>query len=364
MNPEELLAKYANDAVAEILLILLNETYGDSWKKEQTYQRIQAIIEQFGLVLEEIVPPLILKDYFEGVDKATLAMIAGGAAVAPALALTPEGLISKPFQKLVHMEAVESLIDAGMDDLRAARRTAIMSFKSNIDETLADVQSDIAKGFIKGDARKTTQKRVIESFQKGGLTSFVTSDGKRLPLNFYAMTVVRTKRVTASIEGSNRRYIDAGQDLVEIEGNGDQCAICARYRGMVISLTGKTEGYPVLGGDIKLPPYHPNCRCGHVVFMPKFLSAEEVEAAKKRNAKFDPEKDNRTPAQKAAYDSEQKKRRIANEENKLFDRMKNLQVDGLPANIGAFRSMKRNRPEKYAELMNQYKRITTPAQMQ
>lgn len=363
MEPEELLEKYANEAVAEMLLILLNETYGDDWKVFQTEQRILAIIQQLGLKFEEVVPGLILQSYFTGVDAATLAMVGAGAAVAPTLALTPEGLISKPFQKLVHIEAVESLIDSGMGDLRAAQRTAMANFSSTLTETLDNVQADIAKGFIVGDARKETQKRVVKSFQEGGLTSFITSDGKKLPLNFYAMTVVRTKRVTASVEGSNRRYVDAGQDLVEIEGNGDCCAVCARYQGMVVSLTGKTPGFPAVGGDIKLPPYHPNCRCGHTVFMIRYLDADEIAAAKKRNAQFDPEKDRRTPKQKAAYDLEQKKRRIANEENKLFARMNALQVDGMPKTIGAFRTMKNNRPEQYAELMKAYKNAITPQRM-
>lgn len=356
MNPEELLSRYANEAVAEILLILLNETYGDSWKTEQTILRIQTIIEQFGLVLEEVVPPLILKDYFEGVDAGTVAMLGAGAAVAPTLALTSQGLISKPFQKLVHIEAVEALIDAGMGDLRAAIRTAQMSASTTILETLDQVQSDIAKGFIVGDARKTTQKRVMKSFQEKGLTSFITSDGKRLPLNFYSMTVVRTKRVTASIEGSNRRYLDAGHDLVMINGNSDCCKECAKYQGMVISLNGKTEGYPVLGGDIKLPPYHPNCRCAHTVFMPRYLSAEEVAAAKKRNSQFSPDKDRRTAREKAAYELEQKKRQIANQENKLYARMSAMNVEGLPKTIGAFRTIKRNRPERYAEIMSLYQK--------
>lgn len=360
MNPEELLERYANEAVAEILLILLNETYGDDWKIYQTEQRILAIIEQLGLVFEEVVPPMILKSYFQGVDAATLAMVGAGAAVAPTLALTPQGLISKPFQKLVHIKAVEALIDAGMGDLRAATRTAMQSFSTTLAETLDNVQADMAKGIIKGDTRKVIQARVAKSFTEGGFTAFTTSDGKRLPLNFYSMTVVRTKTVTASIEGSNRRYIEAGQDLVEIEGNKECCEICARYQGMVVSLTGKTPGYPVVGGDIKLPPYHPNCRCGHTVFMLRYVSDKEVEAAKKRNARFNPEKDMRTPAQKRAYDLEQKKRRIANEENKLFAKMNRLSIPGMPKNIGAFRNMKRNKPEKYAELMKEYRNVLNP----
>lgn len=363
MNPEELLERYANEAVAEILLVLLNETYGDAWKTEQTVQRIQGIIEQFGLVMEEVVPPLILKDYFEGVDAGTVAMIGAGASVAPTLALTPEGLISKPFQKLVHIEAVEALIDAGMGDLRAAIRTAQMSASTTIFETLEQVQSDIAKGFIVGDTRKATQKRVMKTFQEKGLTSFITEDGKRLPLNFYSMTVVRTKRVTASIEGSNRRYLDAGHDLVMIEGNKDCCKECAKFQGMVVSLTGKTEGYPQVGGAIRLPPFHPNCRCSHSVFMLRYVSAEEVEQAKKRNGQFSPDKDRRTPAQKKAYEEEQKKRRIANEENKTYAKWRAILGNDAPKTIGAFRTMKRQNSPKYQSLVQKYREATVPERL-
>lgn len=357
MNEKEL-QRYLQDIVN---LIYLRITETDLTKKkaaDQLIKEIGVLIEQFGVTLERVMPEAIAREYFGGIDEASKRLIEAGVITEASKAVTPSGEIAKAFRKGVHLEAVAELLDDTMLDLRAAIRTAKASAAVSIADTLKGVQKDLAQGIISGDPRKVTQARVARTFQENGLTSFITSDGKRLPLDFYSMTVTRTKTREARVNGSVKRYEEFDQDLVRISGNADTCEVCARHQGMVVSLTGKTPGYPVAGEDIPLPAYHPNCRCGIIPFVASRKTAEEIAAAKARNAAYSPTADRRTPAQRKAYEREQKARRQANAEKKQYARWQMVLGDQAPKSIAGFRRMKRQNTLKFQELSAEYRRIT------
>lgn len=322
-------------------------------------QKIQNIMQQFGMNLVEIMGPTIVAEYFGSVDAATQMLAAAGDAIEPGLALTPEGMIAKPFQKPIHLNAVKELIDNSMMDLSAAVVAAQGAAFAVIPAAVAEVKEKITQGLIAGDARKTIQKEVMAAFLKNGQTSFAVTDKngvvRNLPLDFYAMTVVRTKMREATTQGSVNRFVERNQDLVEIIGNGDSCEVCSRFNGMTVSLTGATEGFPKVGGNIKLPPFHPNCRCNIRVIVLTFVSESEMAERKKRNKQFNPEKDRRTPAQKASYEKEQALRRAANAEKKQFMRWTAELGADAPKTLGAFRRMKRQNTPMFQELQSNYR---------
>lgn len=359
----DLLLTYLEKVIMEMLETVAAADFMADGAEGEVMQKINNILRQFGVTIEQVMPQAIILDYFGGVDEATAMIQEAGAAINPTLAITPEGLVAQPFQKTIHLRAVEELVDNAMLDMSAAILTAQASAGVVIAETLAKVKEDIAIGAIRGDARKTIQNRVMASFLADGMTSFQVEDknGKirNLPLRFYAMTVVRTKSREATVQGSKNRYIDSGHDLVQITGNGDSCETCARYNGLVVSLTGKTPGYPVLGSrGIKLPPYHPNCRCGHRVFILRYASDEEIQEAKKRNKAYKETGDPRTPAQKAAYEDEQRKRQVANNNLKQFVRWQSALGAEAPKTFGAFQRMKRQNTVKFQQLQSEYLSIS------
>ncbi|WP_212927855.1 phage minor capsid protein [Oceanobacillus sp. J11TS1] len=211
---------------------------------EQLISDVGNILDQYDLLVDEVIPEAIINHYFGGVDEA-------------AKLLKGDGIKTKKMSRLIHQEAVGKIIDDTLLDFKAAIRTAKKSANTTIRNALDDVQGDFAKGLLTGDARKVIQKRVAKSFEKEGLTAFITKDNRKLPLDFYAMTVTRTKMRDASVQGHVQRYIENGQDLVQIIENSDSCAVCAAHRGVVVSLTGDTEGYKSVD-EVQLPPYHPN----------------------------------------------------------------------------------------------------------
>lgn len=345
MNEEQLLKYLQEIIIGSIVARIAGSDLSKEEQAEKLVNDIGYLLDQFGLAVDQVIPEAVIKHYFGGVDAATKALKEAGKRV-------------RPIQRRIHMEAVQNIMDDTLMDMHAAIRTAKASAYRSISGTLEAVKGDIAKGVITGDPRKVIQKRVAESFAKDGLTAMITSDGKKLPLDFYSMTVARTKTRTAHVEGASQRYQENGQDLVQIIENYDTCPVCARYKDMVVSLTGETPGFPVVGeGDIRLPVYHPNCRGSIRPFVIEFKTQAEIDAAKQRNEQFDPEKDPRTEKQKKAYEREQAARRRANEEKKQFARWQAVMGDENFKTLGAFRRAKRENSIRFQELQAEYRRI-------
>lgn len=357
MSGEERLIKYLQAVTLEILAIVAKSDMADPAAKIRALRQIDAILDQFGRTVEDILPESVIRSYYDGVQEANERLMGAGVGLTHTEVMTAEGKISQPFQKAIHLDAVQLVVNDTMLDMTAAIATARVSAGVAIDRALDRVNQDIATGFIRGDARRTTTIRVMDTFLKEGMTSFITKDGKKLPLNFYASTVVRTKTREASVQGSINRYRDTGQDLMQVVGNGDSCKICSAYKGMIFSLDGKTPGYPI-AGQSDTPPFHPNCRCGGSPYVIEYKTAEEINEGLQRNSEFDPQADRRTPAQKAAYENEQRLRRAANAEMKQFMRWQERLGADAPKTLGAFKRMKRQNTIKFQELQSNYRSVS------
>ena len=65
----------------------------------------------------------------------------------------------------------------------------------------------------------------------------------------------------AMIEGTEIRALEHEQDLVQItdESTSYTCKNCLEWKGQIVSLTGKTPGYPTLDDARAGGIFHPNC---------------------------------------------------------------------------------------------------------
>jgi hypothetical protein len=256
MSPDKLI-DYFSFVVSDILT-KISET-PDLQEDANVLDLISSIMEalnQLNQTITDVIPEQIMQAYFGGVDQGTKLLIDAGVSIKRESALTNNGKVKKKFQGPIHLEAVQNIVDDTLMDLSAAIRTAKRSAQSNIQQTLAQVKQDIANGLIVGDPRRVTQVRVAKSFAENGLTAFITSDNKRLPLDFYSATVVRTKTRVANTQGAVNRYLENDVRLVKVDEHQPTCHVCAGYGGKVVSLNGDIEGFP--SGAGMLPPYHLN----------------------------------------------------------------------------------------------------------
>lgn len=353
-----------DDELLELLRGILTDIYekvgATDWTKERQQRIVKAqiveLLRRFDVAVDELVPQMITEEYFKGVESAGAALVKEGVLSSSAAAIDASGRITKEFRKPIYLDSLQTILEDTFLDLKAAIRTAELSSITTIDSTIKKVKSEIAKGTITGNSRKVMQANVAKAFREDGMTAFITKDGKSLPLDFYAMTVTRTKTRTAGVEAASKRYEDNGQDLVQIIEASDSCDICSRYKDMVFSLNGNTPGFPVAGPN-DLPPYHPSCYGTTTVFVLSRKQQSEIEAVKRRNDQFDPNTDRRTKKQKEEYEKTQRKRRQANEEKKMFMRYNaTLGADNFKS-LGAFRKAKRENSPRFQELQSQYRSL-------
>lgn len=103
-----------------------------------------------------------------------------------------------------------------------------------------------------------------------GLTGFVDRAGRRWRLQNYSRMVIATTTSEAGNQGVADAVLAVGRDLVRVslpEGRLPGCGHhpndpkhpCKELEGKVLSLTGRTPGYPKLK---RIPPFHPFCDHG------------------------------------------------------------------------------------------------------
>ncbi|AQY55106.1 minor capsid protein [Geobacillus phage TP-84] len=327
----------------------------DDERRMALVNAIAARMQQLGADISAILPAELAKAYYQGITDADAFLHQEGTEV------TVQGV-----NKQIHLAGIESIVSDTMMDMQAAIRTAVAMAIADIDRILVDVRNDIAKGMILGDPSREITKRVMQTFANSGMTAFITKDNKRLPLDFYAMTVTRTKMRQAHTDGAVNRYKENGVYHVKISEHGITCNKCARYQGLVVALDPEhAEGFPVAGIDVPLPPYHPNCRHTVRPFVMEYHSQNDIRNEKRKWKSFDPEGDPRTDAQKRLYKAEQDIRRKARQEMKEYMLMKaTLPPDQVPKTLAAYRRMKRKNDAQWQKLQAQFKQALGEVDLQ
>jgi hypothetical protein len=99
--------------------------------------------------------------------------------------------------------------------------------------------------------------RLRQRLEAEGLTAFEDKAGRRWNLTTYAEMAVRTTVAEAHSQAVVNNMLARKLDLVRVDHHEHEEDVCSPYDGNTYSLTGATEGWPVL--DIR-PPFHPNCK--------------------------------------------------------------------------------------------------------
>ena len=167
------------------------------------------------------------------------------------------GLSSVGFEA-VHQQAVKVLAE------NAYGRFEIVD--QVIGRRVNDVYRSIALENVTGQVVgyqtwQQTAKRIRADMAERGITGFVDAAGKRWNMESYAEMIARTTPRQAMIEGTKNRLLEHGHDLAEIIGGIGQntCEHCREWNGRIVSLTGKTSGYPTLDEARDAGVFHPQC---------------------------------------------------------------------------------------------------------
>lgn len=109
------------------------------------------------------------------------------------------------------------------------------------------------------------------------MTGFEDSAGRQWNMRSYAEMVARTSTMEAHLQGTANRLGELGHDLVKVSRHVGPCEKCAPWEGKILSLTGKTPGFPTLAEAREAGLFHPNCKHAYGLYIDLDRDIEELE---------------------------------------------------------------------------------------
>lgn len=157
-----------------------------------------------------------------------------------------------------NQRAIEALARTTIGNLRITHlrilRRAEDVYRQVIAETAAP---QVLTGAL---TRREAAQLALNRFADMGITGFVDRAGRTWTIESYAEMATRTAAGQAAIQGHIDRLIENDRDLVIVSDAPEECPLCAPWEGRVLSLTGRTPGYPTVDEARAAGLFHPNCR--------------------------------------------------------------------------------------------------------
>lgn len=163
------------------------------------------------------------------------------------------------FSRKYVREQLEQLVPENAPSLIAVR-TDQMAAQDIASLRQATMQT-MRKARLTGMTARQIQLELAERVTQDDAWQFVDAAGRAWNSDNYFNMLLRTTASRVNREAYNANLIDAGFDLCTIEGGGDPCPACLAWRGVVVSLTGATDGFPTYEDAISAGVFHPNCVC-------------------------------------------------------------------------------------------------------
>ena len=241
---------------------MINASEAGKIQKARVMARINAELESLGVDVQEWVNQEIPQYYLDGSNQALQDLRAQGV-----------DLSSRSSFAVINREAIKALTD----DVALSFASAIRTVGRSANTLLTNAQKQqlnaiIADGKLTGDARKTISRNLQAAIEDQGITALTDKGGRQWTLENYTRMLARTKAVEARNQGLANRMLASGYDLVQVTNHRSEHPACAFWEGKILSLTGKTPGYPTLQMAIEAGLFHPNCQHAVNVFHPELAA--------------------------------------------------------------------------------------------
>jgi hypothetical protein len=153
-----------------------------------------------------------------------------------------------------------------------------------VGRSVADIYRSVALENLTGDVSgyetwKQTAQNIRSNLADKGITGFKDAAGRNWDMETYSEMVARTSTRETMLTGTKNRLLEYDIDLVEIVGGSSEktCKACQRWDGRVVSLTGKTKGYPTLQEAKDDNFLHPNCTHSYVAASDEVIAKADEE---------------------------------------------------------------------------------------
>ena len=130
-----------------------------------------------------------------------------------------------------------------------------------LDDLYRNYALDAVRGTTFGfETWKGVAKKYREKLAAQGITGFVDRAGRRWNMKTYVEMVAITTTAEAAWVGTENRLLEHGFDLVKVSTHRGACDYCLPWQGRILSLTGRTEGFPTMKQAKDAGFRHPRCR--------------------------------------------------------------------------------------------------------
>lgn len=164
----------------------------------------------------------------------------------------------------IHQQAAQVLAENTFQSLDHVAQV-IGRRSTDIYRTLA--LENIRGSVVGYDTWKQVAQRYREQLAEHGVTGFRDAANRNWNMRTYAEMVARTSTMQAHLEGTANRLAEQGHDLIKVSSHRGSCEKCLPWQGKILSLTGKTEGYPTLEEAKTAGLFHPRCRHSYGLYI-------------------------------------------------------------------------------------------------
>jgi hypothetical protein len=120
--------------------------------------------------------------------------------------------------------------------------------------------------FVEGLEQRKTPKQLREeiiALLEEDFFAIRDKSGKRWKLDVYSNMLTRTRMREATNMGMSNRLKREGKDLVQVSDHPSECELCRPWEAKILSITGRTAGYPTVTDAEMAGLFHPNCYDKH-----------------------------------------------------------------------------------------------------
>lgn len=183
-------------------------------------------------------------------------------------------------------------IAALVDETSAAAFEAITGISRNVSNIISSTQRraltlTIAEGKLTAETRKMLAAQLKEQLAESGIGAIKDKLGREWTFDRYSSMLVRTQGVEARNMGLANKMVQYGYDLVQVSNHGTKHLACRKWEGKILSITGKTPGYPTLAQAKAEGLFHPNCK--HAINVINESLAKKTKAYDNPYLKLSPE---------------------------------------------------------------------------
>jgi hypothetical protein len=135
-----------------------------------------------------------------------------------------------------------------------------------------DIYRELALENVRGtvvgyDTWKQTARRFREQLAERGVTGFKDRTPAGCGICGPIRDGARTVQWKPTLQGTANRLVEQGHDLIKVSTHRGACPLCEPWQGKILSITGKTEGYPTLEEAKAAGLFHPNCRHAYGLYI-------------------------------------------------------------------------------------------------